>query len=94
MPPQEEPHEKDPRVVRRQEWVAGFSHCIITVPAGGAKQSRVNSSGLASVNAFQQASGYWVSLDCLLPGPGVIKMEAHCLLGSAGQIEEVWLWTA
>lgn len=48
--PQEKPQEKDTRVDRRQEWVECFSHCIITVPAGEAKQSRVNSLGLASMH--------------------------------------------
>ena len=74
---------------RRQEWVKCLGHCLIRFLLE--RQSRMNSLGLVSLNNF---SGLWaigLVSNCLLPGPGMIKVEAYCLLGSAGPIEEVWL---
>lgn len=47
--------------------------------------------GLAGLNNFS-GCGTGVVSGYLVPGPGMTKAEAHCLLGCRGQTEEVWLW--
>ena len=92
--PQEEPHEKNRRGTggRGQDgWNAPVT-ALWRLLLG--RQSRVEwtvqawlvwiyFSGLRATESVP---------DCLLPGPGMIKMEVCCFLGSAGQIGEVWLW--
>lgn len=49
-----------------------------------ARQDRMKSLGLVSLNNF---GGLWdrgVVLICLIPGPGMTKVEEYCLLGSTG----------
>lgn len=61
------------------------------VSAGKARQGRVKSFGLASLNNFP---GIWAIREvssCLSPGPGMIKAEEYCLLGCRDQTEERWL---
>ena len=45
-----------------------------------AKQSRVKSLELASLNNFSRIWAIGVVSTCLVPGPGMIKMKEYCLL--------------
>ena len=68
---------------------------FLGVSPAKAKQGRVNSLGLASLNNF---GGLWttgVVPSCLAPGPGMIQAGEYCWgrgegVGT-GQAEEVWL---
>lgn len=88
------PHEEIPKSIRRQrgqERVAGGraqAKAFIGVSQGKARQSRINSSGLASLNHFRRLLAIGVVCSCLAPAPGTTKAEEYCLLGYTGQIEE------
>lgn len=59
----------------------------ISVGKGKAWQ---NSLGSTSLNNFRGLWAIGVISSCLVPGPGMIKIEKYCLLGCKDQIEEVW----
>lgn len=57
---------------------------------GKARQGRVNSLGLATLNTFLRFWTIGVISSCLVSGPGIIKAEKFCLLACISQIEEAW----
>lgn len=59
---------------------------------GKARQDRVNGLELTSLNNFRGLWSIGLVSSCLIPGPGMIKIEEYCLRGCTGQIEEVWHW--
>lgn len=56
-----------------------------------ARQDRPKSFALANLNNFGGLWAMGVVLSCSIPGPGMAKAEEYCLLGSTGQMEEIWL---
>jgi len=57
-----------------------------------ARQDRVSSLGLASVNNVCRLWASEVVPSWQTPDPGMIKAEDYCLLGCVGQREEARLW--
>ena len=58
-----------------------------------ARQSGVNSLGLATLNKFCRLWALGVVPRSLELGSRLTKAEEYCLLGPVGPIEEVRLWT-
>ena len=63
----------------------------MNISTGEAKQGRVKSLGLGSLNNFSwlSAMGVVPLPRCLLSGPEMIKAEGYCLLEYINQTEEV-----
>lgn len=74
----------------RQEQREDLVHPFYGVLWGRARQSRVNSLGVANVNTCGRFGAVEVVPSCLAAGPGMFQAEGFCLLGLRGQIEELW----
>lgn len=78
---------------KRQEQRKCPDHGFLGSFCGKGKARQVDSLGLAWLNNFSGAWGVGTCIyTCLVCGPGLVKAEDYSLLGSRGQIEQVWLW--
>lgn len=59
------------------------------VSLGKERQGRVNILRLANLNNSNGLWGIGIVRSCLVPGPGVIKVEEHCFLECTNQKKEM-----
>lgn len=69
-----------------------LARAFIGVSVGNARQWRMTSLRLASLNNFCRLYPVDMIPSYLVSGPRMLKAEEYCLLRCVGQIEKLWLW--